>query len=82
MAVTVSQLLKQKLPLLLFKQLSHTHSFHKNKNDKEQILYFFARLIKADYWEKEKNQAMRRPTRPVYYESVCSVLLENADFYS
>lgn len=69
--VTATETIVAKLPLLFLEQLSHTDFSHKNKNDKEQIPEFFARLVKADYREKEKNQAMRRPTRPVYYESIC-----------
>lgn len=63
--VTATETIVAKLPLLFLKQLSHMDSSHKNKNAKEQILEFFARLIKADYREKEKNQATRRPTRLV-----------------
>ncbi|KAM3678951.1 LOW QUALITY PROTEIN: protein phosphatase 2C-like domain-containing protein 1 [Ammospiza maritima maritima] len=66
--VTATETIVAKLPLLFLEQLSHIDSSHKNKTDKEQILEFFARLIKADYRKKEKNQAMRRP-RPVYCES-------------
>lgn len=69
--VIATETIVAKLPLLFLDQLSHIDSSRKNKNDKEQILEFFARLIKADYRKKEKSQAMRRPTRPVYYESVC-----------
>lgn len=63
--VTATETIVAKLPLLFLEQLSHIDSSY--KNNKEQILdffFFFPTVIKADYREKEKNQAMRRPVRP------------------
>lgn len=62
--VTATETIVAKLPLLFLEQLSHIDSSY--KTNKKQILEFFflATVIKADYREKEKNQAMRRPVRP------------------
>ncbi|KAM7071265.1 LOW QUALITY PROTEIN: protein phosphatase 2C-like domain-containing protein 1 [Acridotheres tristis] len=74
--VTATETIVAKLPLLFLEQLSHIDSSYKNKNNKEQILEFFATVIKADYREKEKktdneetNKTSRKCTMKVYAKS-------------
>lgn len=81
MAVAVWQLQKQLQQSFHFyfltsflKQIPPTKTMTKSKFE-----IFFAMVIKADYREKEEpgNEETNK-TSP--YESVCQVLLENADF--
>lgn len=80
-SVTATETIAAKLPLLFLDQLPQIGTSYKNNNDKEQILDFFCHGNQGRLQGKREEPGKEETNKTSPYESVCQVLLENADFY-